>query len=193
MTIQDNSAPNNKTGEPDIQVPIAFASVVDEKPGYGNAYATATAPTASPDNYSRSNNNDASIAVPGYEPSATPIITASNTTTTAAPKPQATVVTPPPVPPVGNAYGAIPPGAPPGGQWVRVKYTGGNTWGIIGGTGCVLFWCCAMVLAPCALFGLLCPCDEKRAYMSPSGVIYDETGKAMGDRRRNKYTVISKA
>ena len=88
---------------------------------------------------------------------------------------------------------SIPPNAPPGGQWVRVKYTGNQTWTIITATGCCLFWCAAMILAPCALLGMWCPCDEKTAYMSPSGVIYDETGKALGDARRNKYTVLGKA
>ena len=189
MTIQDNE-PEIQVGKSgklpsgqDPDVPVAFASVLDGTPSAAvPGYATSASESA---------------AVPGYEPSATPVVAASTTTassTTAKPPAfTGTTTTPPPAPPMGAGNGAIPPGAPPGGQWVIATYTGNSTWGIIAGTGCVLFWCCAVVLAPCALFGLCCPCDEKRAYMSPNGVIYDEHGRAIGDSRRNKYKIISKA
>ena len=165
-------------------IPVAFASVLDEKPA-----ATA---------------NGYAVNAAAYEPTATPTppqstVVQSDTvqgSPSTAIVPSTTVVqgtnVPNHKPPT---YGArpIPPNAPPGGNWVRYKYTGDKTWGIIAGTGCCLFWCCAMVLAPCALFGLMCPCDEREGYMSPSGVIYDESGRAMGDRRRNKFVVIAKA
>jgi hypothetical protein len=44
-----------------------------------------------------------------------------------------------------------------------------------------------------ALFGLACPCDERVAYMSPDGVMYNEDGQAVGDRRRHKFKILRKA
>ncbi|CAB9530433.1 expressed unknown protein [Seminavis robusta] len=160
--------------EPDI--PVAFASVLGETPpatvpGYAASYEPTATPTPQP------------AIVAGDIAQAKPPAVQGQAAANGA-------MTPPP-PSFGGR--PIPPNAPPGGQWVRMKYSGNQTWGIIGGVGCGLFWCCFMIAAPLALLGLLCPCDEREAYMSPNGVMYDERGHAVGDRRRNKFVVIGQA
>lgn len=154
-------------------IPVAFASVLDEKKPAAVASGYAVAGDTA-----------------GYEPTATPTVVQASTTQAS---PNNTVVQGAMVPYKPPAGRPVPPNAPPGGNWVQYKYAGNQTWGVITATGCGLFWCCAIVLAPCALFGLMCPCDEREGYMSPSGVIYDEQGRAVGDRRRNKFKVVSKA
>jgi len=141
--------------EPDV--PVAFASVLDsDRP-------PATAPTTS-SGYAAAAASYPTTSTPsmfqGYEPEATPVATAIPTkkpsdnaahnnnissTTTSNDNNNTTssssAFIPPPAPVVGVGNGAIPPGAPPGGLWVICKYTGNNTWCIIGSTGCFLFWC----------------------------------------------------
>ena len=41
--------------------------------------------------------------------------------------------------------------------------------------------------------GLLCPCDEKLAYMSPDGVIYDVEGNVVGSRAKSNFKHSHKA
>ena len=54
-----------------------------------------------------------------------------------------------------------PPGAPPGGNNVNIKYCGCVT--------CLLF----MLGVPCVCF---CPCDQMTLYKAPDGQLYDMTG-----------------
>ena len=56
----------------------------------------------------------------------------------------------------------VPPGAPPGGQMVEIKYCGMISWLI-----CLVFFC------PCAQ---CCPCDKKELYKAPNGQLYTATG-----------------
>ena len=212
MTVKENSTgyetatgkaygssfPSN---EPDI--PVAFASVLDEQQppataqGYAasstTAYGVTTAtPTPQPTVVQASN-------IHQTNPVIHPTTIHTNTVTPSVVvqgQPIGTSTTkPPPSKPSPPNFGSrpIPPNAPPGGQWVVMKYSGNKTLGIIGGTACCLFWCCFMFAAPLALLGLACPCDERTVYLSPNGVMYDETGHAVGDRRRNKYKIIGNA
>ena len=88
--------------------------------------------------------------------------------------------------------GHIPKGAPEGGDWVFLKHSGAKTWSIISATGCILLFC-TIIFAPFAIMGLLCPCDEKLAYMSPDGVIYDVEGNVVGSRAKSNFKHSHKA
>jgi hypothetical protein len=75
-----------------------------------------------------------------------------------------------------GAVGAAPPNAPPGGRWVDRKFIGTTTWSI---TTIVSVCTCFFICLPCGFWGLLCPCDKKRVYIS-QGKAYDESGQVVG-------------
>jgi len=74
---------------------------------------------------------------------------------------------------------APPPGAPPGGTWGRNNYIGEKT----GGAACLGFLCFCLP----GLFILLCPFDERDAYMGPDGKVYDASGKVIGKTCGTKF------
>eukprot|EP00429_Kryptoperidinium_foliaceum_P114956 CAMPEP_0176311266 /NCGR_PEP_ID=MMETSP0121_2-20121125/66050_1 /TAXON_ID=160619 /ORGANISM="Kryptoperidinium foliaceum, Strain CCMP 1326" /LENGTH=178 /DNA_ID=CAMNT_0017653283 /DNA_START=8 /DNA_END=544 /DNA_ORIENTATION=- len=65
---------------------------------------------------------------------------------------------------------------PEGARWITVKHVGGVTWSL-----CALIstLTCFIVLLPCGLWALLCPCDQIRAY-EVNGQVYDEHGRPLG-------------
>lgn len=135
-----SSPPND---EPDI--PVAFASVLDENPR----------PSAP---------GYAAISATAYEVTATPTTVVKASKTDQASKTEAALVLKPTAPNFGER--PIPPNAPPGGQWVLAR------------------------ISPFAFVGRICP--EQTVYMSPNGVMYNQRGEAVGDRRRHKFRVLNK-
>lgn len=190
MTIKQTANNNNNLNaspEPDIDLS-------SPPPAAAAAYTTSTPDTAPPSKVPESSNYAANE--PEVPVAFANVLDEKPQQAAAPPSGGSHAVTATtPAPPGASTFAGrpIPPNAPPGGQWVRVKYAGNSTWGIIAGTCCILCCFCAIITGPCALFGLLCPCDEKVAYMSPNGVIYDEQGKAIGDTRRSKYVVLQQA
>ena len=79
--------------------------------------------------------------------------------------------------------GASPPGVPPNGRWVLLKEIGPNTWTLCTVLSIVTCW---FMLMPCGLWALLCPCDERLAYLS-DGKLYNEAGGLIGPARSRKY------
>jgi hypothetical protein len=106
----------------------------------------------------------AAISTTAYQVPAIPT-TATTTAIVSASKTEGALVVKPSAPNFGER--PIPPNAPPGGQWVLTR------------------------ISPIAFIGRFCP--EQAVYMSPKGVMYNERGEAVGDRRRHKYKVINKA
>ena len=58
----------------------------------------------------------------------------------------------------------VPTGAPPGGQYVEVRYFGPTS-----GVLCIL----GFFVSPLCLVPLCCPCDNHLVYMAPDGTCYD--------------------
>ena len=153
--------------EPEINVqasasspPLAFAMALDNPPPDHNvptAYAT---------------------SVPAPVGTATNTIGASNTNCNYNVPPTATTetdahVSPPATSQVVPGQRPPPPGAPHGGRWIVIKHVGSDTWMICAIVSLVFCW---IMFFPCGVWALLCPCDQKIAYESPQGHIYDESG-----------------
>merc|ERR1719362_115759 len=60
---------------------------------------------------------------------------------------------------------AVPPGAPPGGQWIPDQYCG------------ILTILIAIFLVPCVC---CCPCDTRQVYLAPTGTKYLPDGRVAG-------------
>ena len=70
----------------------------------------------------------------------------------------------------------VPPGAPAGGEYIRMQYFGDMT--------CIMVVIILLLFWPAACLPCLCPCDERIVYRAPNGILYTPHGQALGGRDR---------
>jgi hypothetical protein len=175
MTIKNDTVASGKGGEPEIVVD-SLVDQLEQDIVVGMAEAEPSVPFAS------ATPLDEQVAMATIDPSnkptyPVPAVVVPTTSIATATTAYTSTTTPSAVGQAGAAqFSQVPPNAPAGGRWVQRNFIGPTTWTI---TSIVSLVTCFCVCLPCGFWGLLCPCDTKRVYIS-QGRAYDENGTVLG-------------
>ena len=67
---------------------------------------------------------------------------------------------------------STPPGAPSGGEYIRMRYFGDVT--------CIMVVVLGICFWPAMCIPCICPCDERIVYRAPNGTLYTPQGQFVG-------------